>query len=380
MLLGTHLTLFVGPMIPVPAPYSLIENLQSIEVSNTDQERDGFQIKFSAGKKSPTDAEFDIISDGLLAPFNRIIIVITFNLTPNVLIDGIITHVQLTPGNEPGKNTLTITGEDVSVMMDVTEKSNIYPQLSDENIVKTIIATYAQYGLVANTSKPTYTNQPTASTQTPSQQHTDYQHIVKLGLLHNFVFYVEPTSIPQINTAYWGPLDRQDVPQEPLCVNSGLSTNVEPGSINFESDFRGPTFVSGIVQDSDTNQSMPIEIYTSTVSPLVTQPDWMTYPSNLRNKIIRIGGMSYADARAQAQAETDASINSVMVTGELDAFRYGNILRARKTVGLKGTGSSHDGVYYVKSVRHNIKRGEYKQSFTLTREGTGSIFPVLPST
>ena len=35
---------------------------------------------------------------------------------------GIITHQQLSPGNDPGSGTLTVTGEDVSVMMDLEEK------------------------------------------------------------------------------------------------------------------------------------------------------------------------------------------------------------------------------------------------------------------
>jgi hypothetical protein len=46
-------------------------------------------------------------------------------------------------------------------------------------------------------------------------------------------------------------------------------------------------------------------------------------------------------------------------------------------VGLRGAGHSFDGLYYVKSVTHNIRRGEYKQSFTLTREGLGAISPVV---
>jgi hypothetical protein len=36
-------------------------------------------------------------------------------------------------------------------------------------------------------------------------------------------------------------------------------------------------------------------------------------------------------------------------------------------------------LYYVKSVTHNLKRGEYKQSFTLVREGLISLTPnVIP--
>ena len=42
-------------------------------------------------------------------------------------------------------------------------------------------------------------------------------------------------------------------------------------------------------------------------------------------------------------------------------------------------GPAFDGLYYVKSVTHKLKRGEYKQSFTLGRDGLISLSPrVLP--
>ena len=50
-------------------------------------------------------------------------------------------------------------------------------------------------------------------------------------------------------------------------------------------------------------------------------------------------------------------------------LRYGRVLKARQLVGVRGAGMAFDGLYYVKSVTHTIKRGEYKQSFTLTRNG-----------
>ena len=53
-------------------------------------------------------------------------------------------------------------------------------------------------------------------------------------------------------------------------------------------------------------------------------------------------------------------------------MRYGRVFKARQLCGVRGAGAMYDGLYYVKSVTHNIKRGEYKQSFQLARGGTGS--------
>ena len=62
----------------------------------------------------------------------------------------------------------------------------------------------------------------------------------------------------------------------------------------------------------------------------------------------------------------------ISASGQMDVLRYGRIFKARQLAAVRGAGNYYDGQYYVKSVTHNIKRGEYKQSFTLSRGGTGS--------
>ena len=70
----------------------------------------------------------------------------------------------------------------------------------------------------------------------------------------------------------------------------------------------------------------------------------------------------------------DQSAESVVsVSGTLNALRYGDILRAPGIVGLRGAGLAHDGLYYVKKVSHSISKGQYQQSFSLGREGLGTI-------
>ena len=66
-------------------------------------------------------------------------------------------------------------------------------------------------------------------------------------------------------------------------------------------------------------------------------------------------------------------------SGSLDVLRYGRVLKARKLVGLRGAGTAFDGLYYVNSVTHQIKRGEYKQDFELSRNGLVSTVGSIPS-
>ncbi len=47
-------------------------------------------------------------------PMIRVVIIVTVNGTPDVLMDGVMTHDQVTPGDEAAQAPLTITGEDLS--------------------------------------------------------------------------------------------------------------------------------------------------------------------------------------------------------------------------------------------------------------------------
>jgi hypothetical protein len=55
------------------------------------------------------------------------------------------------------------------------------------------------------------------------------------------------------------------------------------------------------------------------------------------------------------------------------------VLKARRLVGVRGVGPAFDGLYFVKSVTSTLKRGEFKQRFTLARNGLLSTVPRIPA-
>ncbi|NOR41706.1 MAG: hypothetical protein GQ572_00095 [Gammaproteobacteria bacterium] len=373
--LGIHLTLLIGPSVPVPAPLFLIESLQRVEVTHRDSSRSGFQITFQIGRSGPADLlDYQHLSSPLLRPFNRIILIVTFNATPRVLMDGIITNQQMQPGNEPGTSTLTITGEDISVMMSRVERIIKRDGQSDQIKATMILKDYPQYGLVPNVIPPLTVETPNPLEITLVQRGTDLALLQSMARCHGYVFYIVPGPVPFANTAYWGPPVREGE-QRALTFNMGPDSNVT--SLNFQYNSLSPVMVSGNMMDRQTKQSMPVEISKSTRTPLVSQPA-STLPYIFKVLPENTQGESYMQALACTQGRIDASFdNTVTAQGELDALQYGDLLQARKLVGLRGAGHSYDGSYYVQSVTHTISSGEYKQHFTLTREGTGALSPVV---
>ena len=76
-------------------------------------------------------------------------------------------------------------------------------------------------------------------------------------------------------------------------------------------------------------------------------------------------------------AKSAQAADAVTATGSLDVLRYGQVLAARSLVGLRGAGTAFDGLWYVTSVTHELKRGEYQEQFTLSRDGLVSTLPSV---
>ncbi|MGB7953625.1 MAG: hypothetical protein WCF23_06555 [Candidatus Nitrosopolaris sp.] len=366
--------------MPKPAPMSLIDSLESVEVVNNDQGPDGFQISFSVSRGGDLidSLDYSLLNNPLLRPFNRVRIMITLGLVSRVLIDGIITHQQLTPSQEPGKSVMIVTGEDLSVMMDLEEKIHVNPNMREDAIISKIISSYAQYGLNPNLTPPICLEVPTIVERIPFHRGTDLAYIKELAEKNGYVFYVEPTDVPGTCDAYWGPpYTTFSNPQtQSLLVNMGPNTNVD--SINFQYNALQPQLMSGKLRDRLSDKQIFVQTSGTNLPSLSSTPVWSANMPYTRKGLLDGSGMTGPEANAAAQAQTDSSIDAVSATGELDSLSYGDILRAHRLVNLVGVGSSYDGIYYVNSVTHRIKIGEYKQSFNLSREGLGSISSGVP--
>jgi hypothetical protein len=377
-LLGIHLTLLVGPTVPVPAPPALLESLQQVQVTYGDKGASGFEMTFRVGRASPLDVvDYGLLRNPLLLrPLNRVVVLVTFGVVPQVLMDGFITHQELSPGAGPGTSTLTVIGEDASVLLDQEEKSAEHPAQDETIIANKIILSYAQYGLIPTVIPPVPIDPPLPTERIPSQQGTDYAYLQQMAARYGYVFFVAPGPAPLTSTAYWGPPPRIGVPQKALSVNLGAETNVN--QISFATNSRAPVLLTGKVQDRLTNQAVPVLTLASTRVPLSAQPAWLVQEPNVRRRQFRESGINVSQAFGRAQGQTDASVDgTVTATGELDALRYGALLQPRGLVGLRGAGYQSDGLYYVESVTHTVKVGEYKQGFTLKRDGWGSLTPVV---
>ena len=387
-ILGLHLTLLIGPTIAVPAPLFVTEALSSVEITHNDRGPSAGTLTFRVGRSGAMEIDYALLANPLLRPFNRVVLMVTFNVIPQVLFDGFITQVQLSPGNDPGATTLVLTLEDISVMMDLEDRRVTHIAQDETTIANLILLGYMTYlAFPPVVLPPTAIDFPPPTQRIPAQTGTDRAYLNQMAGRYNYVFYVTPGPLPNQNRAYWGPQERGVFPQPALSVNMASESNVD--QIIFRYDALAPTIVIDHVQPSDipSPQPLPVVMPASTLLPplALLQSPMANLPNVRRSRLSggagqvpARGGVSYAQAWAQAAAIVNNAAQEVLqATGTLDALRYGALLQPRGIVGLRGAGLSHDGMYYVKSVGHSIRKGEYKQQFTLTREGLGPITPVV---
>jgi hypothetical protein len=375
MLEGIHLTLMIGPAVPIPAPKSVVDALRSVQVTSG-KDKSGFQLTFALGKKSPLQTT--MLPAGYFDPITtRVILVVTLGGFPHVIMDGIVTRQEMSPSSEPGQSTLTITGEDLSVLMDIVEIKRPFIALDDTLTLYAVLAPYLAFGVVPLLLPPIIPADFLPPTEGwKAQTGTDLQLIKKIASANGYVFYVEPGPLPGQSIAYFGPNIRIPVPQPALSINMDAETNVE--SLSFSLDGLAKEVMIVTIMDPITHK-IPIPIPIPNISifqpPLGARP---TFPAKIRFAKNVEGKTVPAVIKQTVGQMLRGAANSISVSGSLDVLRYGHVLRSKMLVGVRGAGLTYDGLYYVDSVTHNIQRGQYKQSFQLSRDGLISNTPKVP--
>jgi hypothetical protein len=374
MLKGVYVTLLVGPTVPVPVPQVVVDALTGVQVTVAAGQRSGFQLTFTLSNQSPLQTAFLLMAGQV--PLLRTIIILTINSIPNVLMDGVITNTQVTPGSKPGQSTLTVTGEDLTKVMDLQDFSGLpYPAMPAEARVALIIAKYAMFGMIPLVIPSLFIDIPIPVDRIPTHQGSDLKYVEQLASQVGYVFYVEPGPLPGTNTAYWGPEIKFGVPQPALNFDMDAYTNVEALSFSYKTTEYSLPIV--FIQNQLTHVPIPIPIppINPLQPPLGAIPPLPTSITILKDT----AKLSPMQAISRGLKVAGQAQDAVSGTGTLDALHYGRLLQARKLVGVRGVGMAFDGLYYVKSVTTTLKRNELKQTFNLTRNGLVSITPVVPT-
>jgi hypothetical protein len=375
---SVQLSLMIGPVFPLPVPRAVLDALAEVEVKVEDVGTSGFQLIFSIDKQSPLQILF-LLTGGMPLLFMRVVLVATVNGVANVLMDGVITNNQISPGDKGSNSTLTITGKDLTALMDQSNWSGFpFPACPAEARVALILVKYALFGVIPLIIPSVLIDVPIPIDRIPSQKGTDLEYVRYLAEQAGYVFYIDPGPVPGTNTAYWGPQIKVGPAQPALSIDMDAYTNVESMQFTFDQEKNRIPILFFYNEETGITIPIPIPPITPLNPPLGLIPplpanilgDLKPFRDDLSKRPIPQTVMMGLAAASQYS-------EAVSCEGSLDVTRYGGVLKARQLVGVRGAGPAFDGLYYVKSVTHKIKRGEYKQNFTLTRNGLVSTVPTV---
>ncbi|WP_370417397.1 hypothetical protein AB8O64_01455 [Streptomyces sp. QH1-20] len=367
-----RLTLMMGPRIPVPVPQPVTDALLSAQVTVASGQRSGFQLAFDLSKNGLINTA--LLPGGFFDPEIRVVLVVTVQGTPTVLMDGVLIRQEVGVSNQPGQSTLTVTGEDLTVLMDLEDRTGTdYPAMSPAGRVAVMLTRYAQYGITPLVVPELIPQMSVPTHRVEAQNGTDLAYISELAKANGYVFYLDPGPVPGMSRAYWGPEVRLGIPQHALNVNMDALSNVDQLTFAFDGTAREEPRARVQIPATKISTLLPIPEVSILRPPLALKPAPALKKTTVNDAAKKETGSALAETLAKAMESADA----VSGSGQLDVVRYGHVLRPRELVGVRGAGITYDGLYFVKSVTHNLQRGSYTQNFTLAREGLISRTPVV---
>lgn len=371
---GVQLSLRIGP-VPVAAPREVSDALVQAKVMDgAGGTQSGFELTFELPARSPLRTLF-LISGGSALPLMRVVLVVTINGRAQPIVDGMTTNVETQPG-EGGVSRLIVKGKDLSALMDVVDIPGLpFPAMPPSARVLLVLAKYAALGVIPLVIPSIVEIPPLPIERIPQQRGSDLTYLRRLADEAGYVFYLEPGPEPGTSKAYWGPEIRLGAPQPALTTNMDAQTNVEQLSFTFDKERKKLPIVFFQEPFSKAPIGVPIPDVTPLNPPLGAIPP---LPPKIE-KLDRTAHLSAPQALMAGIAYAGQNSDSVFGRGRLDVAKYGRLLRSRQLVGVRGAGLPFDGLYYVRSVTHEIERGAYKQGFTLARNGLISTVPTVPT-
>jgi phage protein D len=247
--------------------------------------------------------------------------------------------------------------------MNLSEFSKSWPNMADSDIAETIFDNY-QFDPVVDQTQPSWQE----NDYTTIQHGTDIQFLQQLAKRNGYECYVELNPETSLVEGHFHLPKLQQDPQGVLSVNMGDATNVNSFHARF--NYTQPTNAKASNIDIDSKDDQSSDIDQQALTDLGSSP---SLSSDNPGQVLLTGtGLSStAELQTVAQAEVDRASWAITAEGEVNTVAYGNVLRAKRPILVRGAGPEFSGTYYVQSVTHTINGDGYSQRFSLKRNASG---------
>jgi phage protein D len=333
----------------------LYDDLINLEVELDDELASMFRLSIALLLKP--DGSWPYLDDEHFTIWKPVVITAGLEDDQQQLISGYITHVRLDFGTGLDQCRLEIWGMDASVLMDREDKLKDWPGKKDSDIATEI---FKSYGLTPKVTDTEVIHEEDVSTII--QRETDIQFLKRLALRNGFECYVDG------DNGYFRPPQIDSVSQPVLSVHFGDETNVN--HFNLEVNALAPADVIMFQVDRSSKEILDKASEAGQQKLLGADPADSFLDASMAPGLVFISQTATTGSSEMAmlcQGLYNSGEWFVTGEGEVAANEYGNILKPRGTVTIKGIGETYSGVYYVTHVTHVFGADGYTQSFRVKR-------------
>jgi hypothetical protein len=336
--------------------------LERVEIDSAIGERGTFRLTFRLD--DPTLPERFLLESGDLL---RVVLVLDEGRGASVVMDGVMVVHTLSTGAE-GKPVLVVSGEDLTLLMDLVDVGRSFPAMPPEARVQVLLAGYAVFGIVPLVIPPPLPSTPIPAERIPHQRGTDYGYIRSLADAVGYRFTLDPGPAPMSSLAYWGPEPRADRTRPALSIDFGRSTNVETLQLSFDANQRVLPVAFVLEPASKTVVPIPVPEIAVIAPPLGA----VVPPAHRQYRLRNTAKLTAAEAAGALLAKDARSAEAMTGHGTVNVARARVRLRAGAIVEIHGAAKPFDGVYAVSRVRDTITPSSHSQTFELVRAGIGA--------
>jgi phage protein D len=300
-----------------------------------------------------------MLADPRLSPGSELMILEEAGGKRICLVKGPVYGQQIHLRHGGADSYVEVIGADASITMDRENKAAVWPDVTDSDVVSSIVG---QYGLQPDVD--TTTAQHAETKHSLVQRDSDLRFIRRLARRNGCLFWITSDE-NGLETAHFKRPPLGGSPAHDLVINLD-SPHLETLDISW--DIENPT--SAVAAQLDLNSKSSID-GSAGASPLLSLGSLPlsniasgTRSLHLATPVDDVGDLT---ARSEgALIEADFFIRAQAQT-TLDAL--GTVARAHTVVRVRGAGARHSGTYFCAAVRHIIDATVHRMEIELLRNG-----------
>jgi len=372
-----------------PADADLYSSIVTLEVEESMDLPAALQLKLPVSRTA--SGEYTYLSDGRYQPLaNLSIIAAPGSGGAAATLDGVQDAVASAFGASPAaqcifdgyalshkihleggttNSTLTVWGQDVSWLMNLTEKIREWVNVTDAAVANRI---FSDYSIV-----PDPQNVADVSPSHPESGHSlmqrgsDIQFLRSLARRNGKICRIACANKPGVRIGYFATPRLDGNPDVTLTLTDVQNWTVS--AIDLEWDATRPTAVvarQALFSDADA-KGVAADTSDSGL-PALSDRTLADFTGQAMTVLLAAPVDDAGELTLRAQGLLREASWFVRCEGETDVERLGLVLRAGMIVAIAGIGALHSGRYLVWTVRHTITADAHTMKFTLVRNAVGN--------